>query len=219
MLRFMPIRAMIILVLLGVGCARPSARKAIKQQGLTGGVLVFSDDFNRTQLGPDWTTQRPNLWHIKNGKLFAEYAYHQGLWLKDRLPYNARIEFDSMAGSILGGARCDAYALVPEHLTGYVFVFGGWHNTMSIIGRMNESQSVFQELDNQNLNRVAVERGSEKGKVYHWTIVRIGPSLRWYVNGKLLLDFYDHAPLKGRYFGFDDWAEPVYYDNLKIYKL
>jgi hypothetical protein len=55
--------------------------------------------------------------------------------------------------------------------------------------------------------------------VHHFTILRTDGPLRWFVDGKPVLTFQDEDPIHGRYFGFNDWAADVAFDNLQIYRL
>ena len=177
--------------------------------GLTGGVLEFSDDFNRKSLGRHWSSKNPDAWQIKDGRLFVSKAHNKGLWLDRLLPPKARIEFDSQAASPDVDIKCEVFNAKPQHQTGYIVILGGWHNRLSIIARLRE----------HGKDRLATDRVGKQGKLYHWAIVRTGSTLRWYLNGDLFMEYPDKNPLKGLYFGFNDWEAPVYFDNLKIYRL
>ena len=176
---------------------------------MTGGVLEFSDDFNRKDLGEHWTSKKPGAWSIRNGRLFVTKAYNHGLWLDVLLPPRARIEFDSEAASPTVDMKCEVFAEKPQHQSGYIVILGGWHNTLSIIARLNE----------HGKDRLTTDRVGKQGKVYHWAIVRTGSTMQWYLDGRLFMEYPDKEPLRGLYFGFNDWEAPVYFDNLKIYRL
>ena len=58
-----------------------------------------------------------------------------------------------------------------------------------------------------------------KGQRYHMVVTRQGSKLRWEVDGALLLELDDPAPLSGTghdRFGFSSWANDTYFDSLKI---
>jgi hypothetical protein len=58
-----------------------------------------------------------------------------------------------------------------------------------------------------------------KGKRYHMTVTRKGTLLRWDVDGQLMLQMDDRAPLEGPghdRFGFSSWANDTWFDNLVI---
>ena len=52
---------------------------------LVGGTLVFSDDFERAELGPNWQTKHPG-WALKDGALNDTNAKNVGAWLTQPLP-------------------------------------------------------------------------------------------------------------------------------------
>ncbi len=199
--------ASLMMVLVAPGCKKSATGN--KTSGLTGGVLEFSDNFNRKSLGPHWKSPRPGAWQIKGNRLFVTKAHNHGLWLDHLLPPRARVEFDSQAASDDVDMKCEIFAAKPLHETGYIVILGGWHNQLSIIAR----------LDEHGKDRLATDRVGKKGKVYHWAIVRTGSTLKWYLDGKLFMKYPDKHPLQGLYFGFNDWEAPVYFDNLKIYRL
>src|SRR5262249_23162273 len=106
-----------------------------------------------------------------------------------------------------------------SHASGYVCVFGGWGNQISIIGRLDEHGP------NCNRERAAncrVERSDARvqiGHTYHMRVERMGNELRWFVDGNLLLGYDDPNPLEGSWhdrFGFSSWEADMYFDNLKI---
>jgi len=197
----------LLLILLFIsGCKE---KKTASSEGLTAGVLDFQDNFDRDTLGKDWTTKNPKAYRIKDGKLFVQMAHNKGLWLNRVLPPRVRIEFDAIALSKDVDIKCEVFAAKQMHQSGYILILGGWHNQLSIIARLNE----------HGKDRLVTDRTGEKGRRYHWTIVRTDNRLRWYLDGKLFLEYDDKAPLKGLYFGFNDWEAPVEFDNLRIYRL
>ena len=200
--------AMLLMPLVLFACK--SKKDTKNNDGLTGGVLEFSDDFNRKDLGDMWINNAAKgAYQIKDGKLYVHMAHNKGLWLKHLLPPKARIEFDSIALSKDVDTKCEVFAAKAKHETGYIVILGGWHNRLSIIAR----------LDEHGKDRLATDVVGKPNKKYHWTIVRTDNNLRWYLDGELFLEYKDPHPLKGLYFGFNDWEAPVYFDNLKIYRL
>ena len=68
----------------------PQAKAAARSDGLTGGKLVFSDDFDRPELGTDWTIKHEGEWLLQDGQLKPsrianEDDRNQGLWLNKPL--------------------------------------------------------------------------------------------------------------------------------------
>src|SRR5262249_16650168 len=64
----------------------------------------FVDNFDRGQLGSDWTPTA-NVWSIQDGHLRVADARNHPIWLRRRLPGNARIEFDAWSNSPHGDLK------------------------------------------------------------------------------------------------------------------
>lgn len=193
----------------GGGSAPPAAK----------GTLVFEDNFERTDLGDNWLDTGGN-YRIVNGELRAQGARNKPLWLKRKLPRNARIELTARSESDAVDIKVEAYgdgkskAIKASYTaTSYVLILGGWNNSRSIIARMNE---------HGDDRKVRTDPKGEKGKTYRFTVVRNQNKLSWYVDSKLFLEMDDSAPLEGtghEYFAINNWASEVFFDDLKIYKL
>ncbi|MGM0575704.1 MAG: hypothetical protein ACQEXJ_08250 [Myxococcota bacterium] len=182
---------------------------------LEGGTLVFSDDFEREDLGDDWTTEHEG-WRIVDGELGSTAAENEGLWLADELPEHARIEFDARSLPLPGGKpfpgdiKAEVFAEEPEHEGGYVIINGGWNNRLDVIARKDEHGTDRRE-------RPAAE--VEPGKTYRWAIARRDGTLYWFRDGELQMRYPDANPVRGRYFGFNNWRTNVRYDDLAVYRL
>ncbi len=191
----------------------PNAKRT---DGLTGGTLVFSDDFERAELGADWDVKHAGEWQIEKGGLVAKTVKvygdrNKGVWLLRKLPKKARIEFVGEVRSVTGDIKCEAFAKSAAHESGYSFIFGGWDNTINTIARLGEHEP----------NRV-VQRPHvpvQRNKAYKWTIVRTDQAVRWYVDGKFMASYNDTAPVHGPYFAFNNWLSDVRFDDLKVFKL
>jgi hypothetical protein len=171
--------------------------------------IPFSDDFERAELGANY--RGDPAWRIRDGAVFSAGTRNRALWLEASLPDDAVIELDVRSDSPDGDIKFEIYADGKNHASGYILIFGGWKNTISAIARLDEHGADRQEL---NL------RGQvQMGKTYHMKVVRKDKVLRWYVDGKLLLDYYDSEPLKGPghdRFGFNNWEVNLSFDNLTI---
>lgn len=187
----------------------------------------FVDNFNRPTLGDDWR-ETGSAWKIRAGQLCVKGARNHGVWLKRRLPENARIEFDAIAGSADGDIKAEfwgdgksaATGISYTNATSYLTILGGWHNTYHVLARLNEHAPGRPEI--------RVHRGSEDlraqrvvaGARYHFKVERNdGKTLAWFVNDIEILSFSDRHPLTGPghdHFGFNNWQAPVCFDNLKI---
>jgi hypothetical protein len=176
----------------------------------------FEDNFDRVSLGDDWNATN-NRWSIRDGVLRVSEAYNHPLWLKRRLPRDVRIEFDAWSDSEEGDIKCEVFGDGRSHAreasynaTSYVLIHGGWNNRLNVIARMDEHGAD---------RRVRNEPRVERGRRYHWTIVRRGNRLEWSVDGQPMLDLDDRAPLYGpghEFFAFNNWRAPLNFDNLVI---
>jgi hypothetical protein len=173
--------------------------------------MPFSDDFERSDLGENWTGD-PG-WRIKDGAAYSAGTSNRPLFLKAKLPDDAVIELDARSESPAGDIKLELYTDGKNHESGYILIFGGWNNTISCIARLNEHGHDRQEL--RQPGRVKM------GQTHHMKVVRQDKVMRWYVDGKLLLDYYDSDPLRGDghdRLAFNNWQSHLYFDNLKIRK-
>ncbi|GMV39391.1 MAG: hypothetical protein AMXMBFR64_11070 [Myxococcales bacterium] len=205
------VRCLILLALLA-GCTKPQGTASPgtdPQKLLTGGTLVFEDDFNRAELGDKWRQAGRN-WRIVDGQVHAPTDKNGGLWLLEQLPDKTRVEFDARSEGPDGDIKCEIFAEGPTHQAGYVLIQGGWKNTLSIIARKDE---------HGNDRLTSTDGLVERGRTYRWAIARDGDTLHWFIDGKLFMSYPDKAPVRGRTFGFNNWDTPLWFDNLKVYKL
>jgi hypothetical protein len=180
--------------------------------------VPFSDDFERSELGSGWNATSP-AYHLAGGALEVSNAYNHPAWLRSRLPPNAQIDLDVTSKSPDGDIKVELYgdgaSYDPDKgsydSTGYVLIFGGWHNTLSIIARLEE----------HGAGRKA-ERADVKvvpGQRYHFSITRKDGTIDWAIDGKPFLSWTDPEPLAGpthEYFAVNDWETPLTFDNLNI---
>ncbi|MBJ6759471.1 hypothetical protein JGU66_01770 [Myxococcaceae bacterium JPH2] len=183
----------------------------------------FADDFNRAELGEAWNVTGPDAVKLEDGALVVEHTANRPVWLKQPLPPNATVEFDAWSDSPEGDIKVEAWGdgrsfytgdlRLQYTATGYVFIFGGWRNTQSVIARQHEHTA-----DRAARAGAAVQ----PGRHYHFKITRRGGSLSWEIDGQPFLSLQDASPLEGpgnQYFGFSGWQTRVHFDNLKIQPL
>lgn len=173
----------------------------------------FADDFERAAIGADYFTTGGH-WRILRGELFSPGVKNNPLWLKMRLPRDVAIEFDARsetaAGKRAGDIKFELFGDGRSHASGYVCVFGGWDNQISVIARLDEHGKDRRERR---------DRKVEAGRTYHMRVERRGNLLSWYVDGLPFLSFEDRAPLSGLghdRFGFSSWEADLFFDNLRI---
>jgi hypothetical protein len=190
----------------------------------------FSDAFTRLELGADWRATSPH-WRIESGKLCVKGARNHPLWLKRRLPKNARIEFTATSYSDDGDIKVEmwgdgagaAAGTSYDDATGYLAIFGGWQNRFHVLARLDEHApdrpeiKLLAESDDPKSQRV------ENGTEYSFRIERNdGKTVRWLVDDIELFAFKDKAPLAGAghdHFAFNNWQVRVCFDNLKVLPL
>ncbi len=176
-----------------------------------------SDDFERASIGDAWHSTGGGNWRIEKGELVVDHAYNHPLWLKRPIPDDAVIELDCWSNDDAGDLKVEAWGdgksaatTTDYEATSYVFIFGGWHNQLDAIARMNE---------HGHDRRAQRTMHVEKGRKYHWRIARRGGHLDWQIDGKPFMTYDDRKPLHGadhRYFAFNDWEAELHFDNLKI---
>jgi len=176
----------------------------------------FADNFDRADIGSEWSVTGPG-WRIENGALRGEGVHNHPLWLRRKLPRDARIEFDAWSDSPAGDLKCEAWGDGVSHAiqasytaTSYVVIFGGWHNSVNVIARMDEHAPDRKQRVGPRV---------EVGRHYHFTIERQGRLLKWLIDGNPLLEWDDPDPLAGpghEHFAFNDWEALVHFDNLVI---
>jgi len=173
----------------------------------------FEDRFDRTALGPDYFTTGMH-WRIAGGELWAPEAKNNPLWLRMRLPRDVAVEFDARSetttGDRQGDIKFEIFGDGRNHASGYICVFGGWNNTVSVIARLDEHAADRKERK---------DRKVEARRTYHMRVERRGQRLRWLVDGQPFLEYDDPRPLAGPghdRFAFSGWAADLFFDNLRV---
>jgi hypothetical protein len=176
----------------------------------------LSDDFERKDLGPVWhNTGGP--YEIVNGLLHVKGARNKPLWLRRTLPRDVRIELDVRSESPEGDIKLEVFgdgvskALTASYTaTSYVVIFGGWGNQKNLIARLDEHGSDRVEGPAKKV---------EPGHTYHMKIERKGDTITAWVDGVVLAQLRDPAPLAGvghDHFAINNWQSDLWFDNLKI---
>ena len=178
----------------------------------------FVDTFDRAELGPSWNNTGAD-YRITGGRLNVSKAYNHPAWLRRKLPADVTIEVDAMSKSPSGDLKIELFGDGESFdadkggyvSTGYMFILGGWNNSLSVICRNNEHDEG-RKAERRDL-RV------EPGRSYHWTITRRGGQLDWKVDGQPFLSWNDPSPLGGsghEYLAINNWESDVHFDNLTV---
>jgi len=199
------------------GCKkRPRARSLPPDAGLTGGTLLFEENFEKGLA--NWSAESPN-WKVVEGRLYTgdKSNNNKAIWLNGLdLPRNFRVEFTAVAvkgnqPKFEGDVKCEFGGDEKEHASGYIVIFGGWKNTVNTIAKHDEHGD----------GRLAVDSNAkvEEGKSYTFQIVRLDNEIKWFLDSKLLLRVTDKDVAAGPVFGFNNWNSRVYFDNLSLFAL
>lgn len=191
-----------------------------------GGTLVFQDDFERAELGPDYRQSvadpgfEAGTWRIQDGFLRGDKIHNAAIWLQKPLPEKVRIEFDAQAETATGDVKAEVFGDGITHQSGYIVIQGGWSNTVMAIARQDEHAEE-RKQDNRGCRRGRGQRDAcvEPGVDYHWIIERDGDTVRWFLDGMLILTYPDADPVRGRFMAFNNWEAPTRFDNLRIYAI
>ncbi len=197
------------------GCQDPPGQRARSAGGRI--TAPFTDTFDRAELGPDWLDTGGN-WRIVDGAVQGQGARNHPLWLRRRLPRDARIEFDAWSDSAAGDLKVEVWGdgesfartVSYSNATSYVVIFGGWSNSLNVLARIDEHAAN---------RRQRVGPRVVPGQRYHFTIERRGRVLRWLLDGHPMLEWDDPEPLAGpghEHFAFNNWETRVHFDNLTI---
>ncbi len=191
-----------------------------KQESAPVGRIVFEDHFDSAALKDHWLDTSGGKYSIVDGELRAHGAHNKPLWLKTKLPRNARIEISARSLSPAVDIKMEAFGdgvsfarQASYTSTSYVFILGGWNNSRSIIARMDEHGS-----DRKSREKPAGVRGRK----YSFEIIRKGNLLSWLVDGEPFLEIDDPEPLEGPghdHFAINNWETDVRFDDLVIYEL
>jgi hypothetical protein len=176
----------------------------------------FSDDFERKDLGDDWHNTGAN-YVIREGQLKIEGARNKPLWLRRKLPHDVRVEFDAKSDSPEADIKLEIFGdgvskaeKASYTATSYVVIFGGWHNSLNVLARMDEHGKD---------RAVGADYKVVPGQTYHMKIERRGATITAWVDDRKLVSMTDPEPLAGPghdHFGFNNWQAPLTFDNLRV---
>lgn len=175
-----------------------------------GWKLVFSDDFERAELGSNWL-QPCGKWAIRNGHLTMTSQGDGAVLYAKPLAQAQRIEFDAWAKR---GYPCDLSGLLcgdPEK--------GGGFRSAYFFGFGCEMNAFSKLLINGVQYRVYPMRMTP-GTKYHIICEREGDRLSHWIDGKPILHCLHTDRLDGpthRHAGIYMYLPDQYVDNVKVY--
>jgi hypothetical protein len=187
----------------------------------------FKDEFERHAIGDDYFATG-DQYRIDRGRLCVKAARNHPLWLRHRLPVNARIQVEAEPGSDDGDIKLEAWGdghaaatrVSYSDATSYLAIFGGWKNHYHVLARMDEHAADRPEI--------VIEPGSDDprqqpvlaGHHYRLKLERTdGRTVRFWVDDVEMLSFTDPQPLQGGghdHFAFNDWETPVCFDHVVV---
>lgn len=212
---------------LGLTLSHQSAQAPTPIKGDRDAQLILSEDFEHPQALDRFRIAQPDLgfkagsktqpaWRIKDGRLVAKETHNATLWLTQPLPSgDIRVSFIAKALTKEGDVKCEFAGDGVHHQSGYIFINGGWKNTIRTIARQDEHGEDRKEDRRCGKQRQCVPHNQD----VQWVIERRGDILSWYLDGRLVLRYHDAHPLKGHHFGFNNWSAEVQFDNLRVYQL
>ena len=188
---------------------------------------TFSDDFEREQLGADYFATGDH-YRLTAGRLCVQGARNHPLWLRHRLPVNARISVEAESGSEDGDIKLEAWGdgqaaatrISYTDATSYLAIFGGWKNRYHVLARMDEHAPDRPQVVIAPGSDDPREQPVQKGRRYRLKLERSdGRTLRFWVDDVEILSFSDPQPLAGTghdHFAFNDWDTRVCFDHLVV---
>lgn len=188
---------------------------------------VYREDFDGARLGDDWNPTSP-VWRIRGGRLCARGARNHPVWLRRRLPVNARIEFDATSSSpdgdikaeVWGDGQAAAEGVSYTDASSYIAIFGGWKNRFHVLARLDEHAPDRLQISVDRSGADWRARAVRPNQTYHFKLERAdGRTVSWLVDDIELFHFADPKPLVGpghEHLGFNDWEVQVCFDNLLI---
>lgn len=175
-----------------------------------GWKLVFSDDFGRQELGPDWLPVC-GQWAIKDGHLTTLKDGDAAIVYAKPLAPSQRIEYDAWTDR---GYPCDLSAILcanPKlrNAFGSAYFFG-----------LGSEMNAFSKLLINLVEHRIIPLRMVPGKRYHVICERDGDRLSFWVDGKVVLHSLHRDRLDGpdnRHAGLYMYLPGQFVDNVRLY--
>jgi len=153
---------------------------------MTRGQVLFSDGFERNELGPDWRVLEGAA-RVEGGGLHLEGPSNVTVACTKPFPGDVRLEYEGyvVEGSNLADISCFLCSTAEGGWgKGYFFGFGSYLNTDSRIKRFGQVKA--------SVNSPLIERS---GRVYRIAAERLGAALALYIDGEAAVRWEDPDPL------------------------
>lgn len=183
---------------------------ACKREAPATKTVPFEDDFERSELGPDWLASGGH-WELEKGTVHTTGANNAPLFLKVALPPDVVVEVDVLSETPLVDGKLELMTDGRTHQSGYVFIAGGWSNQISVIARKDEHGTDRKERR---------PTGLVGKRWYRWRVEKKGGELRWLVDGQPYMTFSDPAPVHGPgndRLAFGNWQNTLRFDRLRVW--
>ena len=187
----------------------------------------FRDEFERSALGDDYHATS-NAFRLEGGRLCVKSARNHPLWLRHRLPLNARIQVEAEAKSadgdikleVWGDGQSAATSASYTNATSYLAILGGWKNRYHVLARLDEHGADRRELVIEPGSDDARQQPVLVGHRYRLKLERVdGRNVRFWADDVEIASLNDARPLAGpqhEHFAFNDWEAPVCFDHLLV---
>lgn len=123
----------------------PFLHQALRGAAPIRAAVPYEDKFDRATLGDQWWSNGGH-WRVVDGQVYSPGVGNNPLWLEARLPADVRVEFDVRSEGPDGDIKWEMYGDGRNHSTGYLFLFGAWHNRESRIAKLDEHALTREEL-------------------------------------------------------------------------
>ncbi|MDP8229132.1 MAG: hypothetical protein P9M15_06740, partial [Candidatus Electryoneaceae bacterium] len=178
------------------------------------GELIFEDNFDRKELGPNWISESGG-WKIENGELVAPVNHKEAIVkFAKGLGKNLRVEYTCSGVSPEDLSAFLAVDPAKKGYDGYAFGFGASYNSYNYIARARPF-SILERTMQEGFNT-----GVIPGRRHQIIVERNEGRLRLIRDGKLELFCEDMFAdeITGRSFGFFTYNLGRF-DDVKVYRL
>jgi rhamnogalacturonan endolyase len=217
----------------------PAQHQQKDSTGLTGGTLLYADDFKKNVDTSEWVVEMapaPNsAVYIRDGNMVLDTKGGLTVWFNHRLRGNLRIEYDRKV--IVAGGVNDRLSDLNQF----------WMSKDPRNARLFTRSGVLESYDSLRLYYVGMGGNSNRttrfrkyagngqrtliqeytdtahllqaNKIYHITIIVNNGNTSYWVNNQCYFSFHDPSPLREGYFGFRSTKSHQEISGFRVYEL